>query len=164
MKSKEWIIATKLEITHSKKEIITMYANTVDFGSNAFGIKTAAKTYFNCTPKELTTEQAAVLVGMLKATTYYNPIANPNNSIRRRNVVLHNMVTHGNLNRQQFDSISAIPIKLNYSVESNYDGKALYFREAVSAELKNWCRENGYDLNCRYTRICRHVSQTTPTL
>lgn len=69
MKSKEWIIATKLEITHSKKEIITMYANTVDFGSNAFGIKTAAKTYFNCTPKELTTEQAAVLVGMLKATT-----------------------------------------------------------------------------------------------
>ena len=146
MKSKEWIIATKLEITHSKKEIITMYANTVDFGSNAFGIKTAAKTYFNCTPKELTTEQAAVLVGMLKATTYYNPIANPNNSIRRRNVVLHNMVTHGNLNRQQFDSISAIPIKLNYSVESNYDGKALYFREAVSAELKNWCRENGYDL------------------
>ena len=83
---------------------------------------------------------------MLKATTYYNPIANPDNSIRRRNVVLYNMVKHGNLNRQQFDSISAIPIKLNYSVESNYDGKALYFRDAVATELKNWCRENGYDL------------------
>ena len=146
MKSKEWIIATKLEITHDKKEIITMYANTVDFGSNAFGIKTAAKTYFNCTPKDLTTDQAAILVGMLKATTYYNPISNPENSLRRRNVVLNNMVTHGDLSRSEYDTLSQNPIKLNYSVESNYDGKALYFREAVSAELKSWCRENGYDL------------------
>ena len=146
MKSKEWIIATKLEITHDKKEIITMYANTVDFGSNAFGIKTAAKTYFNCTPKDLSTDQAAILVGMLKATTYYNPISNPENSLRRRNVVLNNMVTHGDLSRSEYDTLSQNPIKLNYSVESNYDGKALYFREAVSAELKSWCRENGYDL------------------
>ena len=146
MKSKEWIIATKLEITHDKKDIITMYANTVDFGSNAFGIKTASKTYFNCTPKELTTDQAAVLVGMLKATTYYNPISNPENSLRRRNVVLNNMVTHGDLSRDEYESLSKNPIKLNYSVESNYDGKALYFREAVSNELKNWCHENGYDL------------------
>lgn len=146
MKSKEWIIATKLELTHSKKEIITMYANTVDFGSNAFGIKTAAKTYFNTSPKELTTEQAAVLVGMLKATTYYNPISNPQNSLRRRNIVLNKMVTHGDMTREEFDSLSVIPIKLNYNVESNYDGKALYFREAVSDELKAWCRENNYDL------------------
>ncbi len=146
MKSKEWIIATKLELTHSKKEIITMYANTVDFGSNAFGIKTAAKTYFNTSPKELTTEQAAVLVGMLKATTYYNPISNPQNSLRRRNIVLNKMVTHGDMTRNEFDSLSVIPIKLNYNVESNYDGKALYFREAVSDELKAWCRENNYDL------------------
>ena len=146
MKSKEWIIATKLELTHNKKEIITMYANTVDFGSNAFGIKTASKTYFNCSPKDLTTDQAAVLVGMLKATTYYNPISNPENSLRRRNVVLNNMVTHGDLSREEYDSLSKNPIKLNYSVESNYDGKALYFREALASELKNWCRENGYDL------------------
>ena len=97
VKSKEWIIATKLETIFTKEEIITMYANTVDFGSNAFGIKTAAKTYFNTTPKDLTTEQAAVLVGMLKATTYYNPLANPENSLRRRNVVLQNMVTHQKL-------------------------------------------------------------------
>ena len=146
MKSKEWIIATKLELTHDKKDIITMYANTVDFGSNAFGIKTASKTYFNCTPKELTTDQAAVLVGMLKATTYYNPISHPENSQRRRNVVLSNMLKHGDLTRTEFDELSQKPIKLSYSVESNYDGQALYFREAVSAELKNWCRENGYDL------------------
>lgn len=146
MKSKEWIIATKLEITHNKKEIITMYANTVDFGSNAFGIKTASKTYFNCTPKDLSTDQAAVLVGMLKATTYYNPISNPENSLRRRNVVLNNMVTHGDLSREEYNEFSKNQIKLNYSVESNYDGKALYFREAVSSELKSWCRDNGYDL------------------
>ncbi len=146
MKSKEWIIATKLEMTHDKKEIITMYANTVDFGSNAFGIKTASKTYFNTTPKELTTEQAAVLVGMLKATTYYNPISNPENSLRRRNVVLNNMHNHGHLTKAETDSLSQIPIKLSYSVESNYDGAALYFREALSAELKTWCKDNGYDL------------------
>lgn len=146
VKSKEWIIATKLEMTHSKKEILTMYANTVDFGSNAFGIKTAAKTYFNCSPKELTAEQAAVLVGMLKATTYYNPIANPKNSLRRRNIVLSNMVRHGDLTHAEYDSISQIGIELKYSVESNYDGTALYFREAVADELRKWCNDNDYDL------------------
>lgn len=146
MKSKEWIIALKLEMLYDKKDIITMYANTVDFGSNAFGIKTACKTYFNTTPKNITTEQAAVLVGMLKATTHYNPITNPQNSLRRRNVVLNNMVAHGDLSKQVFDSLSVEPIKLNYSVETNYDGQAKYFREAVADYLKDWCRDNGYDL------------------
>lgn len=146
MKSKEWIIALKLEMLYNKKDIITMYANTVDFGSNAFGIKTACKTYFNTTPKNITTEQAAVLVGMLKATTHYNPITNPQNSLRRRNVVLNNMVAHGDLSKQVFDSLSVEPIKLNYSVETNYDGQAKYFREAVADYLKDWCRDNGYDL------------------
>ena len=146
VKSKEWIIATKLEMTHNKNEILTMYANTVDFGSNAFGIKTAAKTYFNCSPKDLTVEQAAVLVGMLKATTYYNPLTNPENSLRRRNVVLSNMVRHGDMTHADYDSISKIDIKLNYRVESNYDGTARYFREAVADELRTWCRDNDYDL------------------
>ena len=146
VKSKEWIIATKLETIFAKEEIITMYANTVDFGSNAFGIKTAAKTYFNTTPKDLTTEQAAVLVGMLKATTYYNPLANPENSLRRRNVVLQNMVTHNDLSQERCDSLMQLPIKLEYKVENNYDGKALYFRQAVADYLKSWCMENNYDL------------------
>ena len=146
VKSKEWIIATKLETIFTKEEIITMYANTVDFGSNAFGIKTAAKTYFNATPKDLTTEQAAVLVGMLKATTYYNPLANPENSLRRRNVVLQNMVTHNDLSQERCDSLMQLPIKLEYKVENNYDGKALYFRQAVADYLKSWCMENNYDL------------------
>lgn len=146
MKSKEWIIALKLEMLYDKKDILTMYANTVDFGSNSYGIKTASKTYFNTTPANLTTEQGAVLVGMLKATTHYNPISNPKNSLKRRNVVLQNMVTKGDLSKKQFDSLSVIPIKLSYSVESNYDGQALYFREAVANYLKDWCEENGYDL------------------
>lgn len=146
MKSKEWIIALKLEMLYDKNEILTMYANTVDFGSNSYGIKTASKTYFNTTPANLTTEQGAVLVGMLKATTHYNPIANPKNSLKRRNVVLQNMLTKGDLSKKQYDSLSVIPIKLSYSVESNYDGQALYFREAVANYLKDWCEENGYDL------------------
>ena len=146
MKTKEWIIATKLEMLYEKKEILTMYANTVDFGSNSFGIKTACKTYFNCTPAQLTTEQAAVLVGMLKATTYYNPIAHPDNSLKRRNTVLDNMVKKSHLSRAERDSLAQIPIQLNYSVETNYDGKANYFREAVADYLSDWCTENGYDL------------------
>ena len=146
VKSKEWIIATKLETVYSKKEIITMYANTVDFGSNAFGIKTAAKTYFNTTPKELTTDQCAILVGMLKATTYYNPISHPENSLRRRNVVMMNMVKHHDLDKARYSELSQLPIKLDFKIENNYDGKALYFRQAVADDLKAWCEENGYDL------------------
>ena len=133
VKSKEWIIALKLESYYSKKEILTMYANTVDFGSNAYGIKTAAKTYFNKSPKELTTDEAAILVGMLKATTYYNPKSHPENSRSRRNVVLSNMLKHGDLQRSQYDELSKLGIKLDYKVEDNYDGQATYFRNAVAA-------------------------------
>lgn len=146
MKSKEWILATKLEMCYSKNEIITMYANTVDFGSNAFGIKTASKTYFNTTPDKLRTEEAAVLVGMLKATTFYNPLANPENSKLRRNQVLENMMTHHDLTRDEFERMRQEDIHLNYSVETNYDGKAQYFREAVADYLRDWCNEEGYDL------------------
>ena len=148
VKSKEWIIATKLETVFSKKEILTMYANTVDFGSNAYGIKTAAKTYFNVHPKDLTTEQAAVLVGMLKATTYYNPKSNYEHSLARRNTVLRNMLTHGDLSRAEYDSLIQKPIVLDYKMEENYDGQAMYFREAISQYLKEtgWLEETGYDL------------------
>ncbi len=146
VKSKEWIIATKLETVFNKQEILTMYANTVDFGSNAYGIKTAAKTYFDTTPKDLTTQEAAVLVGMLKATTLYNPKSNPENSKRRRNTVLENMVTHGDLSRQVCDSLKQLPIDLHFKVEENYDGQAMYFREAIANYLKPWCDDNGYDL------------------
>ena len=146
MKSKEWITAVKIELFFDKKEILTMYANTVDFGSNAFGIKTAAKTYFGTTPKDLTAGQAAVLVGLLKATTYYNPRINPQNSMNRRNVVLNNMLKHNHLTQEAYDTLKVKSVKLDFSVENNYDGQALYFREAVKNHLQKWCSENGYDL------------------
>ena len=146
MKSKEWITAYKLEYFFTKEEILTQYANTVDFGSNAFGIKTAAKTYFGTTPKALTAEQAAVLVGMLKATTYYNPRIHPDNAVKRRNVVLDNMRRHHHLTQTAYDSLKMTDIDLDFSVESAYDGQANYFREAVANDLKEWCRDNGYDL------------------
>ena len=141
MKSKEWITAYLLEMNFSKEEILTMYANTVDFGSNAFGIKTAAKTYFGTTPKELTTDQSAILVGLLKATTYYNPRINPKNALGRRNVVLDNMKRHKHLTEAECEALQQKEINLEYSVESAYDGEANYFREAVADWLKVWCKE-----------------------
>ncbi|MGI6219003.1 MAG: transglycosylase domain-containing protein [Bacteroidaceae bacterium] len=153
MKTKEWISAVKIEMHYSKEEILTMYLNTVDFGSNAYGIKTAAKTYFKTTPAELKTEEGAVLVGLLKATTYYNPHINPENSLERRNVVLRNLYTHNVITKEQCDSLCNLPLKLNYNVSRNYDGSALYFREAVASELKAWCQENNIDLYAEGLKI-----------
>ena len=151
MKSKEWITAYKLEYFFTKNEILTQYANTVDFGSNAFGIKTACKTYFNCKPQDLTPENAAILVGMLKATTYYNPLINPENSLKRRNIVLDLMKQHGDLAPEVCDSLKQLDIRLDYSVESAYDGDANYFREAVADYLKDWCEEYFDNRNALYT-------------
>lgn len=154
MKSKEMIIATELELLCTKNEILEMYANTVDFGSNAFGIKTAAKTYFNTTPSKLKPEEAAVLVGLLKATSAYNPKINPKNSLKRRNTVLDNMYAHRKELAEHFPNVAIAskevcealkdkPIKLNFSVENAYQGTALYFREAV----KDYVREHCPDLD-----------------
>ena len=145
VKSKEWVTALKLEWNFTKEEILTMYANTVDFGSNAYGIKTAARTYFGVSPAELKPEQAAVLVGMLKATTTYNPRLNPDNAMRRRNTVMANMVSNGHLTQQQYDSLSTQPIALNYSVESVYDGEAQYFRDALQNDIQEWCKAHHID-------------------
>ena len=155
MKTKEWITALKLELyfastkgrKEGKNEILVQYANTVDFGHNAFGIKIASKTYFNTTPNKLTADQAAVLVGMLKATTFYNPISHPENSLKRRNVVLENMLTHGSIDRAQFDSLKVKPIDCSeFRPEENYDGQAKYFREAVKKYLDKWLDDNGLDI------------------
>lgn len=154
MKSKEWITAIKIENLYSKKDILTLYLNTVDFGSNAYGIRTAAKTYFNTEPANLTAEESATLIGLLKATTTYNPKINPENSLRRRNQVLLNMLTHdkmfqvGNMTKTDYDSICQIPINMkDFKVEDAYSGKALYFRNAVRNELREWCKANDIDLD-----------------
>ncbi len=147
MKTKEIAIALQLEMFNEKDSILRMYANTVDFGSNAYGIRTAAKTYFGKSPSQLKVEESAVLVGLLKATSTYNPRINPERSLQRRNVVLDNLYAHRKEMAERFghaaintkfelDSLKALPIQLNFSVESAYDGTALYFRQAVADEIE----------------------------
>ena len=145
-KTKEWTTAVKIEIFYTKKDILTMYFNTVDFGSNAFGIHTAAKTFFNTTPGKLNYEQSATLVGLLKATSTYSPITHPKRSMERRNVVLENLVKQKVINQHDCDSLKQIPIRLNYSVEQSYDGDALHFRAYLEKYLQDWQEENGYDI------------------
>ncbi len=143
VKAKEWIVATKLEIIFTKEEILTMYLNTVDFGSNAFGINTAARTYFNTTPRDLTYEQAATLVGLLKATSSYNPRIHPANSKERRNIVLQNLyeqqgiVINGEYaTPQQLDSLQALDIQVVSHRKSNYyDGLAPHFRQELQEHI-----------------------------
>ncbi|MDR1652278.1 MAG: penicillin-binding protein [Prevotellaceae bacterium] len=146
MKSKEWILALKLEAKYSKEEILTMYFNTVDFGSNTFGIKTAAQKYFATTPADIKTEQAATLVGLLKATSTYNPFLNPERSLERRNTVLGNMFKQNNISRQQLDSLRVLPIELAGENEQTTSDFAPYFRQAVARELEQWCTRNSIDL------------------
>lgn len=145
-KTKEWLTAIKLERNFTKQEILTMYFNTVDFGNNTFGINTAAKSYFSKTPDSLNVQEAAVLVGLQKATTTYNPVRNIKRSTERRNVVISQMAKYGYLTAKQADSISALPIELKTKFETPYDGNANYFKNAVVDYVKKWGDENGYDL------------------
>ncbi|WP_268035579.1 penicillin-binding protein 1A [Algoriphagus sp. PAP.12] len=142
IKTKEWIVASQLEKAYTKQEILTMYLNTSEFGSNAYGIKTASRTFFNKAPHELDIQEAAVLVGLFKAPTYYSPVYNPDNALRRRNTVLAQMVKNNFLDKTEFDSISAMPIELDYRVQNQNIGLATYFREVVKADLLRWTKEN----------------------
>jgi penicillin-binding protein 1A len=145
-KTKEWLTAIKLERNFTKQEILTMYFNTVDYGNNTYGINTASKSYFSKTPDSLNVQEAAVLVGLQKATTTYNPIRNKKRSLERRNVVIGQMQKYGYLTAKQADSISALPIELKTKFETPYDGNANYFKNAVVDYVKKWGDENGYDL------------------
>ena len=145
-KLKEWVTAYKLESYYSKKEILTLYLNTVPFGNNTFGIKTASKRYFNKNVHKLQVEEAALLVGMLKATTTYNPIRYPEKSFERRNTVLSQMQKYDYLTEKEFKKYSQRPLKLNPgSLDEGSDGGS-YLRSAVSRYLEKWCEDNGYDL------------------
>lgn len=145
-KSKEWLMALKLERNFTKDEIITYYFNTVDFGSNAFGLKTAARTFFNKDTDSLSVQEGAVLVGLQKATTYYNPLKNPKNALKRRNIVLGQMAKYDFLTQKQADSVSALPLKTEFTPENPYSGPASYLKNAVQDYVKKWGEENGYDL------------------
>ena len=131
IKLKEWVTAVKLERSYTKDEIITMYLNQVFFGSNAYGIKAAAQTFFAKTPAALSVEEAATLVGMVNKPTRYNPALNPDKSIVRRNFVISQMEKAGYLTEQQRDSLQQIPITLSYQVQDHTAGSGLYFREML---------------------------------
>ena len=128
-KFKEWNTAVKLERNYTKNEIIVMYLNTVPYGHNTYGIKTASKVFFDTSPDSLKIEQAAVLVGLLKAPTRYSPLKNPERSMWRRNIVLNQMSKYGFLSEAEFDSLFVLPIELNYRVQDHNMGLATYLRQ-----------------------------------
>ena len=145
-KFKEWMTAVKLESNYSKNEIITMYLNTVSFGNNTYGIKTASRIYFDRDPKNLKIEESALLVGMLKGTTLYNPTKNPENALKRRNVVFAQMNKYNYLSRDSMLMLQKNPIILNAGkLDDSSDGDS-YLRAAVAKYLEKWCKDNGYDL------------------
>ncbi|WKV13481.1 penicillin-binding protein 1A [Marivirga harenae] len=145
-KMKEWIVAVELERSYTKKEIIAMYLNTFEFGSNAFGIKTASKTFFNTTPDQLTIPEAAVLVGLCKNPNLYSPVYQPENAFQRRNTVMNQMRKYSYIDDTAYDSLSSKPIELDYDVENHNDGLATYFRGVILWDLLAWSKANGYDL------------------
>ena len=140
-KVREIFIAKRLESIYSKTEILNNYLNTVPFSQNVFGVKVAAERFFGSAPADLQVEEAAVLVGMLKATTAYNPLRNPERSRQRRNVVLAQMAKYEYLPTDQLDSLQALPLTLSYYQEGNNDGLATYFREALRGELDDWLQD-----------------------
>ncbi len=141
-KLREAITARRLEGIYSKQELITLYLNTIPFADNTFGIQAAAQRFYSTTAKNLTLDQAAVLVGMLKATTYYNPRTYPDRAFNRRNVVLSQMVKYNFITEHKSDSLQVLPIELKYNKISHHQGLAPYFREYLKAELLTWCKNN----------------------
>lgn len=143
VKSKEWITAVKLEWKYSKHEILMMYLNTVDFGHNTFGISVAAKTYFGVESKKLTIPQAATLIGMLKAPTYYSPLKHPKRCLDRRNTVLGQLLKYKKITKKQYDVFVKEELGLKYKEYNYSEGLAPYFRTAVARYLEKWMKESG---------------------
>lgn len=131
IKLKEWVTAVKLERSYTKNEIITMYMNAIFFGSNSYGIKAASQTFFSKDPADLSIQESATLVGMVNKPTRYNPALNPEQSLHRRNYVLSKMRGEGYLTKAQYDSISVLPIELDYRIQDHNAGLAPYFRDML---------------------------------
>jgi penicillin-binding protein 1A len=141
-KYREWIVASRLEKVYSKEELLTFYINTVPFGENIFGLDAAADRYFSKTADQLTIEESAMLVGLLKATSYYNPRNFPERALKRRNVVLQQMAVNGVIDSLTLDSLQALPLVLSYQRNTDSEGIALYFRNQIRPELLEWCNEH----------------------
>ncbi len=146
-KTKEWLIAVTLEETFTKEEIIALYLNTVDFGSNAFGIKAASVTFFGKEPSELNFQESATLIGLLQAVTRFNPVLNYDNSFKKRNEVLFKLQRQDVISKVEYDSLIQLPIDLsNYKVANQNTGLANYFRAVIQNDLLKFCKERGIDL------------------
>ncbi|WP_394906664.1 penicillin-binding protein 1A [uncultured Mesonia sp.] len=142
-KIKEWIIAVRLERSYTKEEILAMYFNIYDFNNNAVGVRSASRIYFGGKePHELKIEEAAVLAGMFKNSSLYNPRRNPEGVTNRRNVVLKQMAKVGYITEKEKDSLQNLPLKINYQPESHQSGLATYFRMFLREFLKDWAKEN----------------------
>lgn len=141
-KAKEWIIAIRLERQYTKQEIIALYLNQVDFVNGAVGIRSAAKVYFSKEPRDLTVEESALLVGMLTNPSRFNPNRFPERALKRRNIVLGQLVRNKHLEESAKKILEKKPIKLNFHPESHLDGTATYFREYLRDYMKNWVKEN----------------------
>ena len=141
-KVKEWVLAIRLERQYTKEEIIAMYFNIYDFNNNADGIKSAASIYFNKTADSLSIEESAMLVGMFKNSSLYNPRRNTEGTTNRRNVVLSQMHKYGYISQQLKDSLQKRPLNLEYTPQSHKTGLATYFRAYIKSELKKWINNN----------------------
>ncbi|HUR30464.1 MAG TPA: transglycosylase domain-containing protein, partial [Saprospiraceae bacterium] len=138
-KYREWIVANRLENVYSKEELLTFYINTVPFGENIFGLDAAADRYFSKTADQLTIEESAMLVGLLKATSYYNPRNFPERALKRRNVVLQQMAVNHVIDSLTLDSLTQLPLTLSYQRNTDSEGIALYFRNQIRPILLEWC-------------------------
>jgi len=162
-KFKEWVIAVKLEKSYTKEEILTMYLNKYDFLNLAVGIKSAALVYFNTTPKELNLEQSAMLVGMAKNSSLYNPVRRPELTLQRRNVVLSQMQKNGFISKDVRNAAQAQPLSLDYQKVDFKTGLAPYFREYLRQALNaNHPKRNDRIMlpgKCRNTKKIRLTGQ-----
>ncbi len=139
-KFKEWVTAIKLERYYSKEEIIAMYLNTVFYGHNAYGIKSAAKTFFGKTPDSLNLQESALMAGVVNKPTAFSPIRNPEQSVERRNLVLWQMNKYDYIDEDVYDSVKELPLGVSkYSMLDHNQGLATYFREYLRREMKQWC-------------------------
>lgn len=141
-KAKEWVIAIKLERQYTKEEILTMYLNKADFVNNAVGIRSAAKVYLGKEPKDLTIDEAAMLVGMLQNPAYFNPVRRPELVQKRRNVVLHQMAKNDFITKEESLRMQELPLSLHFTPESHREGIATYFREYLRDYMRRWVKEN----------------------
>jgi penicillin-binding protein 1A len=146
IKIKEMIMAMELEKNFTKKEILAMFLNTIEFGGNSYGIKVATLTFFNKTPAEINYQEAACLVAMVNKPTRFNPVRNPEIALEKRNQILRKISNYDVLSIEEVDSLTQLPIELNYKVDSHNEGLATYFRSYIRDYLMNWCDQNGYDL------------------